>query len=127
MHPNAEVVMKGFQAFATGDMAGLKELFAEDAVWHSGGRNKWSGDYNGADAIMRFMVEIQGEATFDTRPHAILADDEHVVAMLETTATRPGKTYEGNSVFVFHVENGEATEVWTVPVDSYAQDEFWAD
>ena len=127
MHPNAEVVMKAFQAFAEGDMAGMKELIADDAVWHGGGRNKWSGDYTGVDAILRLMTGIRDEATFETRPHAILADDEHVVALIESTATRPGKTYEGQSVFIFHVDDGKMTESWSIPMDSYAVDEFWTD
>jgi ketosteroid isomerase-like protein len=32
MHPNARTVLRGFQAFAEGDMATMKSLFADDAT-----------------------------------------------------------------------------------------------
>ena len=32
MNPNARTVLRGFQAFAEGDMATLKSLFAGDAT-----------------------------------------------------------------------------------------------
>jgi ketosteroid isomerase-like protein len=31
MHPNARTVLRGFRAFAEGDMATMKSLFADDA------------------------------------------------------------------------------------------------
>ena len=127
MHPNAQVVMRGFQAFAEGDMATMKELFADDIVWHTTGRSKWAGDHNGIDATLRLMTEITAEASIDTQPHAILADDDHVVALVNSTLTKPGKTYEGSTVFVFHVKDGKTTEAWGIPMDQHAADEFWAD
>lgn len=127
MHPNAQTVMRGFQAFAEGDMAAMRDLFADDATWHGGGRNKWSGDYEGTDAIMGLMSGIGGEATIDNQPHAILADDDHVVVLVNSTSTRNGKTFTGNTVFVFHVDGDKVTEAWSVPSDPYGLDEFWAD
>jgi ketosteroid isomerase-like protein len=32
MHPNAQTVLRGFPAFADGDMATMKSLFADDAT-----------------------------------------------------------------------------------------------
>lgn len=127
MHPNAQVVMGGFQAFATGDEAGLKETFADDATWHAGGRNRWSGDHVGTDAIMRLMMGIKAEAQIDNQPHAVLADDEHVVVLINSTSTRGDRRYEGNSVFIFHVDDGVVTEAWSIPGDQYALDAFWQD
>ena len=58
--------------------------------------------------------------------HAVLADDEHGVALQKVTATRGDDRLEVDNVLVFHIENGLATEVWVVPSDPYAADEFWA-
>jgi ketosteroid isomerase-like protein len=127
MHPNAQVVMRGFQAFAEGDMATMKELFADDATWHGGGRNKWSGDYTGPDSILRMMGGLGEEATVDNQPHAILADDDHVVVLINSSLSRKGKSFSGNTVFVFHVSDGKVAEAWTIPGDPYGLDEFWAD
>jgi len=54
-HPNAELARRGYEAFGTGDMAVLAELIAENAVWHLGGRNRLSGDYEGRDAIFGLL------------------------------------------------------------------------
>jgi hypothetical protein len=126
LHPNAQAVLGGFKAFAEGDMVAMKELFADDAVWHVGGRNDWTGDYQGVDAILRFFGEISAEATFDQDLHAVLADDEHVVVLVNNTATRGDKTLDGQTVFIFHVSNGKSSEVWSAALDPYAADEFWA-
>ena len=32
MHPNAQAVLRGFQAFAEGDAAAMKSSFADDAT-----------------------------------------------------------------------------------------------
>ena len=127
MHPDAMTVLRGFQAFAEGDMATMKELFADDAVWHTGGRNKWSGEYHGADAIVRFMGDISAEATFVNEPHAVLADDEHVVVIVNSSASRDDETIDTSSVFVFHVDDGKVTQGWNVPRNPYVLDEFWGD
>ncbi len=127
MHPNAQVVVRGFQAFAEGDMAGVKDVFANDATWHTGGNNRWSGDHHGSDTIMRFMESISNEAEITNDVHAVLADDDHVVVLANATSTRAGKSYTGDTVFVFHVEGDKVTEAWSIPQDPYALDEFWTD
>ena len=126
MHPNAQVVTRGFQAFAEGDMATLRSLFADDATWHLSGRNKWSGDYTGPDAILEYMGGVAAEVTIENELHAVLADDDHVVVLVNTSSSRQGEKFSGNNVYVFHVDDGKVTEAWIVARDQYAQDEFWA-
>lgn len=40
---DAALVRRGYEAFSTGDMDTLRELFAEDAVWHTGGSGPLAG------------------------------------------------------------------------------------
>ena len=49
-HPHIELFRRTYAAFTTGDMDALAEVFAEDVVWHTPGRNPLSGDYEGRDA-----------------------------------------------------------------------------
>ncbi len=125
MHPNAQVVMRGFQAFAEGDMATMKGLFHDDAVWHTAGNNQFSGDHQGPDAIVRMMGEVSSAAEIQNEPHDILASDDHVVVLVNSKATKPGKTLDGQNVFVFHVRDGKVSEAWGIPKDQAAADAFW--
>jgi ketosteroid isomerase-like protein len=34
-HPNENLVRRGFDAFSKGDVDTLRELFDQDAVWHT--------------------------------------------------------------------------------------------
>ena len=81
MHPDAETVLTGFKAFAEGDMETMRGLFHDDAVWHSAGQNRWSGDHKGADAIIEFFAGVSGDAQITNEPHGVLADDAHVVVL----------------------------------------------
>ena len=42
-HPNEELVRKGYDAFAKGDMDTLRELFDPEIVWHFPGRSQLAG------------------------------------------------------------------------------------
>ena len=119
--------MRGFQAFAEGDTETMKGLFAEDATWHRAGRSTWSGDSTGLDAIQEMLSGLAGDATIETTPHAVLADDDHVVAFINTSQTRKGRSFIGEATIVFHVGDGKITEAWTILTDTYGFDEFWTD
>lgn len=128
-HPNEDLARRGYAAFATGDMGVLSELFSDDIRWHSPGRSPIAGDFKGKEEVLGSFGRIAeltgGNFTLDI--HSILADDEHVVALLTTHAEREGgKTYDGIGTQVFHVRDGEVTESWFFDGDQYAADEFWS-
>ena len=54
-HPNEDLVRRGFTAFGTGDIATLGELFADNIVWHVGGRSPITGDYKGKEQVFGFL------------------------------------------------------------------------
>jgi ketosteroid isomerase-like protein len=89
--------------------------YAPDAVWHS---YLW-GEVRGPEAV-RATLARAAEA-FDEmslEPHAILADDEHVVALLNLKIRAKGQTVEQQVVQVAHVNDaGQVTEMWTTGGD----------
>jgi uncharacterized protein len=127
-HPNEELMRKGYAAFAAGDLDTVRSLFSDDIVWHAPGRNLLSGDYVGADAVLGSFAKTfeltQGSFRIDI--HDMVVNDDHVVALVKATADRNGKHLEDNSVQVWHVKDGKATEQWLYPGDPYAADEFWS-
>ncbi|HEY1627362.1 MAG TPA: nuclear transport factor 2 family protein [Streptosporangiaceae bacterium] len=124
-HPNVARIRDGYVAFAKGDFAGLNELFAEDMLWHEVGRNQLAGDYRGRDAVYAFFGKLMQvtEGTFHLDLHTILADDEHAVALVVTTASRGELSMTVNDAHVFHLRDGKVTEFWTASTNQYAVDE----
>ncbi|MCH8142663.1 MAG: nuclear transport factor 2 family protein [Proteobacteria bacterium] len=127
-HSNIEIVRKGFEAFANGDMATLTDLFAEDAVWHFPGNNRISGEHRGRDMVLTFLVqtgELTG-GTFRAELQNVLANDELVVVIHRQTASREGKELDMLEVNTFQFSNGKITEVRSFLEDQQAHDEFFS-
>jgi ketosteroid isomerase-like protein len=57
-HPNAEPIRRAFDGFATGDMAPMRSLVAEETVWHIPGRGPLAGDHNGRDAVFEMFGRL---------------------------------------------------------------------
>jgi len=127
-HPDAELIRSGYEAFGRGDIPAVLASFADDIVWHVGGRNLVSGDYHGHDGVIAFftkLMEVSG-GTFKLDVHDITASDGHVMAIVDLMAERDGRPYEGNGVHVWHLADGKVAEFRAIAVDPYADDEFWS-
>ena len=124
-HPNIALVRRGYAAFGSGDMDTLRALIAEDVVWHSGGHNPLSGDYQGLGATLGLFArffEVTG-GNLSQELHDVLANDEHAVVLLKQHLGRPdGRSYDGNDVHVFHIADGKVTEFWAYAGDEAASD-----
>jgi hypothetical protein len=125
-HPNVARVRDLYAAFATGDLAVLNDVLAEDLLWHEGGRNQLSGEYRGREVVLglfgKYMEVTEGSFHLDL--HTVLADDKHGVALVVITASRGGRSIKVNAVDVMHLHDGKVVEVWAVPTEQYAFDEL---
>jgi ketosteroid isomerase-like protein len=126
-HPNAELVRRGYGAFSSGDFDTLREVFADDIVWHVPGNNSLSGDYKGMEEVFGFFGQlVQGSGgSFKLDLHDVIGNDEHVVGLARLTAQKDGRSIESQVANVFHISDGKATEVWGLSDNSRAFDEFW--
>ncbi|MPZ73157.1 MAG: hypothetical protein GEU74_07995 [Nitriliruptorales bacterium] len=127
---NVERMRRGYDAFSTGDLDTLRELFSPDIVWHAGGDNPLTGDYKGTDEVFGFfgkLLELSA-GTLSQEVHDLLANDTHGVALTHVKAQRPdGRALDQNQVAVFHIDGGgRVTEAWTLPSDAAAADAFFA-
>ena len=125
-HPNVARIRDGYAAFAKGDFAVLNDLFAEDLVWHNGGRNQLSGDYRGRDAVYGSFGKLAEvtEGSFHLDLHAVFADDEHGAALVVSTASKGGRSITTNEAHIFHLRDGKVVEFWNASTDPYAFDEL---
>jgi ketosteroid isomerase-like protein len=127
-HPNEQVVLDGFAAFAAGDVETLRRPIAPSAVWHNSGRGPLSGSHKGVDAILSFFRRTQelSGGTFEVDLHDVAGNDRHVFAAYGMKAQRPGKALNDHALLVFHVSDGQITEAWGTVGDQYISDDFWS-
>lgn len=128
-HPNEDLVREGYAAFGRGDIEALQSRFFDPGIrWHFPGRNPFSGDYTGIADVLGWLgrsFEASG-GTLSIELHDVIGNDEHVVALTTVRAQREGKQLSDNTVQIFRIRDGRATEVWTHPADVHASDEFWS-
>jgi uncharacterized protein len=125
---NAATVRRGYELFNSGNLEELGQIFADDVVWHAGGRGRIGGDKRGREATFAYfgqLGELSG-GSFRAELHDIVANDEHVVGLHTNTAQREGKALNVKEALVFHLRDGKVVEAWEHHEDSQAGDEFWA-
>ncbi|CCK30109.1 hypothetical protein BN159_5730 [Streptomyces davaonensis JCM 4913] len=128
-HPHAQLVRKGYEAFARGDMETLRGLMTSDCTQHVPGNHPLSGDYKGQDAIIgmygRLAEETQG--TMRAELMSLMVDGRgHVVAMHRFTADRNGKHLDENGCIVFRIVGDKATDLDECVEDIDRANEFWS-
>ncbi|HET8878536.1 MAG TPA: nuclear transport factor 2 family protein [Arthrobacter sp.] len=124
---NVELVRRGYEAFNAGDMATLREMFAEDAVWHVAGSGVLSGTKQGRDAVLAYFGEL-GERTqghFQAQVQDIVGGEDHTVAIQQTKGEGNGKTLDVGTVIAFVVRDGKIAEAREYFEDSAKADDFW--
>jgi ketosteroid isomerase-like protein len=128
-HPNAVVVWRFYEAFAARDFAALRELFAEDCVWHIPGHSPISGHYKGVDAVVdEFLKGVVSRSSGTLKAEAldVLVNDRHVIVLQRSTGQQAGESLDLTVCQVFRVENGKIAEVTPHYSDLYALDAFWS-
>lgn len=125
---NADLVRAAYQAFGSGDIEGVAKFLAEDSVWHVKLSGSLSGNYEGRDAVLGFLGRLMEETggTFRTELHEVVADDTHAVALLTTTGSRNGKSFESKQAAVYHMRDGQSVEAWFLYEDGPAVAEVFA-
>ena len=59
-HPNEDLLRRGYEAFAAGDIDTVLSLFAHEIAWQSGGSNQTSGEYHGHQEVVELLHEAGG-------------------------------------------------------------------
>lgn len=127
-HPNATLIRRGLESFARGDLDTLRELMADDVVWHQPGRTPLGGDYKGPEGVLELLQKLRdlSDGTFAVVLVDLLANPERAVAIQEETARREGRDLDMASAIEFEIHRGKITEVTVYHADTYHFDDFWA-
>ena len=126
---NVAVMQRAYDAFNTGDMNTLVEVFDEGAVWHLPGRSSMADDYKGRDATLEYFGQLAQKTggTFRAELTRLTADgDDRVVGIQRSTADRDGKHLDVSDCIVFQLKDGRVTDGREHFEDLYGWDEFWS-
>jgi ketosteroid isomerase-like protein len=112
MPADANVVRRLYEARASGDLEGAAAVIAPNVVWHE--PYEYLGTLNGREAVIgairQSMAETEG--TFALKVTDLLASDDHVVALVDFSASRHGMAMAGREIGVFRTADGLIQEVW---------------
>jgi ketosteroid isomerase-like protein len=109
-HPNATLYRDLMSKMTSGDIEGIAELMAPDIRWHEAGNPEV---IEGREAVRERFAGV-GAIGGDVDLHDVLANDEHVVAMLRVSLRQPsGDSVDYPVVEVAHVQDGRVTERWS--------------
>jgi len=124
---NAALIRRGYEAFNTGDLATLTELFREDSFAHQSGSSSLSGDYRGRDEVFGFfgLLAERSGGTFRAELERLFASDRRVVTIHHATASREGATLETHTALVFELADGKVAGFDAIQEDQLAWDAFF--
>lgn len=126
---HADVVRRGYQAFNTGDIKALNELFDAKASWHTPGHSPIAGHHQGREAVFAQFGRYGGdtEGTFKAALKQVLAsDDGRVVGLHHNSGQRNGQRLDVDCCIEFQVRDGRIVSGREHFFDLYTWDAFWA-
>ena len=127
--PYVDLVRLGYEAFNSGDVAGLQALLSRDVQQHVPGNSQISGEYKGLDAVLAYYGRL-GELTDGTmRADLIEAHGDgrgHVLAVHQLSATRNGATRVSRGSILFTFLGEKATDLLELSQDQAGDDAFFA-
>jgi ketosteroid isomerase-like protein len=127
-HSNADLLERGYDAFAKGDIPTALGVFANDIAWHVPGRSPLSGDYKGNEEVLGFLaksMELSG-GTLRIDVDDILCQGERAVVLCTVSAERNGQRWSSPEIHVWRIVNGQAVEFHEFQGDQQTEDEFWS-
>jgi ketosteroid isomerase-like protein len=126
-HPLAKLARTAWEAAAHGDRETLARVCAPEVAWHASGRGARAGVYRGIDAVLEYLASIGDAAErFDSSFEDVLVGDGMAAVLFRVLGERRGRRLDTGFILLFRVDEGRIAEVWAVPRDQHAVDEFWA-
>jgi ketosteroid isomerase-like protein len=126
-HPHALLAKLAWEAVSVGDSEALAEICSEDLVWNASGRGARSGVYRGQEAVFGFLAAVGDLAErFDSTLEDILVGNKYVSVLFRVSGRRGERKLDTGYILIYRIEDSRIAEIWAVPRDQYAVDEFWA-
>jgi ketosteroid isomerase-like protein len=79
----------------------------------------------GKEAMMKSIGSLD-DFQFSGKVHDVVANDDHTIALVETTVTRGGNSITYRTAEITHIKDGKVTERWAFSDDTDAINKFFA-
>ncbi len=124
-HQHAATYRAAIEAFNQGDVAGMQEAMADDIEWWEIGASE---PIRGKEALMTAMQSDMGKWEITAELHDVVANDEHLIALIAAKATRgDGKVLNYRTAEIHHVNaDGRITHRWAFSDDTQAIIDFFS-
>lgn len=108
---------------AAGSTDGAADLIADDVEWFGVGSDT---PVRGRDAVLEQFGFVSDYA-MDIQVHDVIANDGHLIALLNVTATKDGDVLTYRTAEVHHLNNaGQITQRWAFSDDTQAIINFFS-
>ncbi len=106
----------------------LREVLADDVVWHVPGASAIAGEHRGVEAVLEYVDTRRRmtDSTFRVTGHGMAMIGGRVVQLAGGRAVRDGEDVSWETVGVFRVADGRIAECWLVPFDQAVFDLIWS-
>jgi uncharacterized protein len=103
---NKELIKRGYEAFAAGDIETVMSLFDDDIEWVQPGDSTVSGTFHGKTEVMEHLGRL-AEKSPTVNVKRLIAEGDTVVAITDVSAG--GET--GEDADVFTIRNGKTVRM----------------
>ena len=108
---------------AAGSTDGAAALIADDVEWFGLGSTT---PVRGRNAVLEQFAFV-GEYAMDIQVHDVIANDGHLIALLNVTATRDGDVFSYRTAEIHHLnDDGQITQRWAFSDDTQAIINFFS-
>ena len=134
-HPNVARIRRTYDALREGDADAIRDLLADDLVWHIPGRHRFSGDHGKAAMLAMYQTTMPefsktGKpviSSFNIEVEDVVATDDWAFARVHWNHTRDGKRFDQRGIEVYRLNAaGQIAEFWAFMRDTIAFDDFFA-
>lgn len=125
-HPHAELLRKGYEAFAKRDIETIRGLLADDIVWHVPSSSPVGGTHRGREAVLdafRRLTQMTGD-TFQVEVLQVVARGEHAVALTRLTSDAAAGRLDAIGAGVYRIREGRIREIWSLWPERQASNRF---
>jgi len=122
-HPNAARYRQLASAMRAGDMKSLADSISDDIEWWEIGAPE---PVRGKRALLDRMQALSSYE-FSGDLHDVVANDDHMIALLNVTATKGDKSLSYRTAEIHHVNaDGQIAKRWAFSDDTKAIIDFFA-